>query len=193
VNLTTPSDMLQIAVHHTACNMASRCCGSDQMCSMGLQQLQRQQRKLEESAVQTVPLVWVGVAADVRLMGSFDGWSRGVALSSAADPGDSVFHRFEGTLHARRGTPPVGLPSRRCVLLPSPGCALGGILHQQVVCELAAMRRLVGCFKLVVMRAPCCTGEYTVKFLVDGQWRLAPHWPTRDDAAGTTNNVLQIE
>lgn len=40
-------------------------------------------------------------------MGSFDGWSRGVALSSAADPGDSVFCRFEGTLHARRGASAV--------------------------------------------------------------------------------------
>ena len=46
---------------------------------------------------------------------------------------------------------------------------------------------------VVMLWAPCCTGDYTVKFLVDGQWRLAPHWPTRDDAAGTTNNVLQIE
>ena len=45
--------------------------------------------------------------AQVRLMGSFDGWSRGVALSSAAEPGDSVFHRFEGTLHVRRGALPA--------------------------------------------------------------------------------------
>lgn len=46
---------------------------------------------------------------------------------------------------------------------------------------------------VVVTWGPCCTGDYTVKFLVDGQWRLAPHWPTRDDAAGTTNNVLQVD
>lgn len=36
-------------------------------------------------------------------------------------------------------------------------------------------------------------GNYDVKFLVDGQWRLTPHWPTRDDTTGSTNNVLRIE
>lgn len=148
------------------------------LCLPALQQVQRHQRKLDQSAVQAVPLVWVGVAqevtlrasvhcifdcahccvaqtgsqveaallaqqdcrtalsrihilperhcnfghslpqhvlqphdrsltlwnlsAQVRLMGSFDNWSRGVALSSAGDAGDSVFHRFEGTLHVRK-------------------------------------------------------------------------------------------
>ena len=38
----------------------------------------------------------------VRLMGSFDGWSRGVRLSCQG--GDSVFRRFEGTLKARQVT-----------------------------------------------------------------------------------------
>lgn len=35
-------------------------------------------------------------------MGSFDGWSRGVTLSACSDASDGTFHRFEGTLHARK-------------------------------------------------------------------------------------------
>lgn len=49
--------------------------------------------------------VWLNdslCGGQVRLMGSFDAWSRGVALSSAGDAGDSVFHRFEGVLAARK-------------------------------------------------------------------------------------------
>ncbi len=37
-------------------------------------------------------------------MGAFDSWSRGVTLSSRSDASDSVFHRFDGTLHARKVT-----------------------------------------------------------------------------------------
>lgn len=40
----------------------------------------------------------------VRLMGAFDGWSRGVTLSSSSDASDSVFHRFDGMLLARKVT-----------------------------------------------------------------------------------------
>lgn len=36
-------------------------------------------------------------------------------------------------------------------------------------------------------------GTYDVKFLVDGQWRLAPGWPTATTASGDTNNVLTVE
>ena len=53
--------------------IASRCLQSgsmvlllNQMYFLRLQQLQRQQRKLEQSAVQSVPLVWLGVAQEVR-------------------------------------------------------------------------------------------------------------------------------
>ncbi len=44
-----------------------------------------------------VPVAWFGVASEVRLMGSFDGWTRGVDLS-ADDISDSVFTRFEATV-----------------------------------------------------------------------------------------------
>lgn len=36
-------------------------------------------------------------------------------------------------------------------------------------------------------------GKYYLKFLVDGNWRLAPQWPTETDEAGATNNVLVID
>ncbi len=51
------------------------------------------------------------------------------------------------------------------------------------------------CFRSRYEMCPvtCLQGEYIVKFLVDGQWRLAPDWPTRIDAAGSTNNVLRID
>ncbi|CAL8468184.1 g7723 [Coccomyxa elongata] len=83
-----------------------------------------------------VPVAWFGVASEVRLMGSFDGWTRGVDLS-ADDISDSVFTRFEATV----------------LLLP---------------------------------------GEHEVKFLVDGNWRLAPHWPSITNALGDTNNLLSV-
>lgn len=35
-------------------------------------------------------------------------------------------------------------------------------------------------------------GSYRVKFLVDGEWRLAADWPTEDDADGNTVNVLTV-
>lgn len=40
---------------------------------------------------------WFGVACEVRLMGSFDGWTRGVDLS-AEELSDSVYTEFEAEL-----------------------------------------------------------------------------------------------
>lgn len=36
-------------------------------------------------------------------------------------------------------------------------------------------------------------GRHLVKFLVDGEWRLAPDWPIDRDAEGVENNVLLVE
>ncbi|EIE20631.1 hypothetical protein COCSUDRAFT_67158 [Coccomyxa subellipsoidea C-169] len=91
---------------------------------------------LDARVPRQVPIAWFGVASEVRLMGSFDGWTRGVDLS-ADDISDSVFTRFEATV----------------LLLP---------------------------------------GEHQVKFLVDGNWRLAPHWPAVTNALGDTNNVFAV-
>ena len=48
------------------------------------------------------PLSWrsISLCEQVRLMGSFDGWSKGVALSTREDGSDSVFRHFEGALQA---------------------------------------------------------------------------------------------
>jgi hypothetical protein len=35
-------------------------------------------------------------------------------------------------------------------------------------------------------------GSYRVKFLVDGEWRLAADWPTEDDGRGNTVCVLTV-
>ena len=58
------------------------------------------------------------------------------------------------------------------------------ILHQQ---QHACRQSRHGCLNLLLQ------GTYDVKFLVDGQWRLAPGWPTATTASGDTNNVLTVE
>ena len=44
------------------------------------------------------PCLAVMALAQVKLMGDFDGWSRGVDLSAEDTSGDSVFTRFSATL-----------------------------------------------------------------------------------------------
>lgn len=102
-----------------------------------VQVVRESQLTLGECVVREVPLVWYGLASEVRLMGSFDDWTKGFLLSSEGID-DSVFGRFEATLK----------------LTP---------------------------------------GKYYVKFLVDGEWRLAQGWPTEDSADGDTNNILFVE
>lgn len=94
-------------------------------------------RKLQRQACIEVPVHYIGVANEVRMMGSFDNWSHGVRLFCRDESGD-VFRRFEGRLLARQG-------------------------------------------------------EYLVKFVVDGKWKLSSGWPTREDASGGENNVLRID
>jgi len=87
---------------------------------------------------QRVPITWVGVASEVRLVGDFDDWTRGVELSVSDMDNDGSLRTFEGTV-------------------------------------------------------PLLPGRYQVKFLVDGEWRLAPDWPMENDEVGETNNVLTVE
>ena len=61
-----------------------------QACTAELEQLQ-------SHVPRGVPISWYGVASEVRLMGSFDGWSRGVDLS-AEEISDSVFTTFRATV-----------------------------------------------------------------------------------------------
>jgi len=57
----------------------------------------------DQSRPREIPIRWMGVAHDVRLMGSFDHWTRGIDLS-AEDMGDQVFVQFNGVLRLAPGT-----------------------------------------------------------------------------------------
>jgi len=59
------------------------------------------------------------------------------------------------------------------------------LIHGVILSQLC-VKSLLGfsCFLL--------QGRYQVKFLVDGQWRIAPDWPTVQSQHGT-NNVLQVD
>jgi hypothetical protein len=62
-----------------------------------VQAFSKEMEYLDAKVPRKVPVAWFGVASEVRLMGSFDGWTRGVDLS-ADDISDSVFTRFEATV-----------------------------------------------------------------------------------------------
>lgn len=50
-----------------------------------------------------VPITWVGAASEVRLVGDFDKWSRGIDLSNPDVESDSVMRTFEGTINLLPG------------------------------------------------------------------------------------------
>ncbi len=62
-----------------------------------VQVLQSQADSMQAHVVRSVPVAWYGVASEVLLMGSFDGWTQGITLS-AEDIGDSVFTKFQADL-----------------------------------------------------------------------------------------------
>ena len=101
------------------------------------QAIQDHRQEFGKRVTRKVPVEWVGVASEVRIMGDFDGWTRGQDLSAEDVTSDTVYSRFEATL----------------VLRP---------------------------------------GSYRVKFLVDGEWRLAQGWPSEDDGKGNEVNVLTV-
>ncbi|CAG9467719.1 unnamed protein product [Pedinophyceae sp. YPF-701] len=59
-------------------------------------------KKSDNFRPRLVPITWVGVANDVKLMGDFDEWTRGIDLS-AEELGDQVFMRFAGEVMLRPG------------------------------------------------------------------------------------------
>lgn len=67
-----------------------------------VQIVRENQTALGAHVVRDVPLVWYGLASEVRLMGSFDAWTAGHLLSSASVD-DSVFSRFEATVKLKPG------------------------------------------------------------------------------------------
>ena len=116
-----------------------------------------------------VPISWYGVASEVRLMGSFDNWSRGFDLSTE-EITDSVFTTFRATVPL---VPVRILSFCRCRM--SLGLLSIGLEYQTNAKSCVSLQ-----------------GTYLVKFLVDGEWRLAPEWPSETSSTGDTNNVLSV-
>ena len=124
-------------------------------------------REVDAFVPRRVPLVYSGIAIDVRLVGSFDSWGEGVRLS-AVDA-----QRDEGVGAPGSGGDGDGEGSSSP--FGSSSSDSGGTRFEGVAWLLP--------------------GRHLVKFVVDGdQYRLAPEWPTATDEGGTnTNNILIVE
>ncbi|CAD6251938.1 unnamed protein product [Miscanthus lutarioriparius] len=96
--------------------------------------IMEQIKDVDSLKTQEISVYWVGMAENVQIMGSFDGWSQGEAMSMEYS-GD--YGIFSATLKLR-------------------------------------------------------PGRYEIKFLVDGEWRLSPEYPTAGDGM-TQNNILIVE
>ncbi|GIL62875.1 hypothetical protein Vafri_17087 [Volvox africanus] len=57
--------------------------------------VQAQRTSFAKRVPKRVPVAWVGVASEVKLMGNFDGWTRGFELSAASIDSDGVIRTFE--------------------------------------------------------------------------------------------------
>ncbi|KAL0022502.1 hypothetical protein WJX79_003099 [Trebouxia sp. C0005] len=63
-----------------------------------LQQVVKDQTgKLDQLTERRIPVVWFGIAQEVRLMGDFDSWTQGFSLS-AEECSDGTFTRFQGDI-----------------------------------------------------------------------------------------------
>lgn len=102
-----------------------------------MQRIAESRAELSKHVIRAVPVLWSGLASEVRLKGDFDKWGEGFLLSSDSID-DHIFKRFKADV-------------------------------------------------------PLLPGTYRVKFSVDGEWRLAPDWPTEDSVTGDTNNLLVVE
>lgn len=64
---------------------------------MGLSLLQavlEQRAEFGKRVVRKVPVEWIGVASEVKVMGDFDDWTRGHELSAEDVASDSVYSRW---------------------------------------------------------------------------------------------------
>jgi len=54
--------------------------------------LRRDVKHIDAACIKSVPIRWVGMAADIRIMGSFDRWTKGIAMSPEfIEGGNNVF------------------------------------------------------------------------------------------------------
>lgn len=61
------------------------------------QVVEDQTGKLDQLTERRIPVVWFGIAQEVRLMGDFDNWTQGFSLS-AEEFSDGTFTRFQGDI-----------------------------------------------------------------------------------------------
>lgn len=130
-------------------------------------------------------------------VGDFDQWSRGVDLSGTDVDSDSVLRAFEATVSL--------LPVCVCATAKMCGlhCVNDAAVHMCLDDPLQAAQtgRDIQCLRgIMSFNTVICgharwfvQGAYRVKFMVDGEWRLAPDWPTENNDIGETNNVLTVQ
>lgn len=66
-----------------------------------LQAVLEQRAEFGKRVVRKLPVEWIGVASEVKVMGDFDDWTRGHELSAEDVATDSVYSRWVagGCLH----------------------------------------------------------------------------------------------
>ena len=62
-------------------------------CVHDRQAVLEQRAEFGKRVVRKVPVEWIGVASEVKVMGDFDGWTRGHELSAEDVASDSVYSR----------------------------------------------------------------------------------------------------
>jgi hypothetical protein len=75
-----------------------------------LQAVLEQRAEFGKRVVRKVPVEWIGVASEVKVMGDFDDWTRGHELSAEDVTSDSVYSRW--VAHTTK----AGLGMRGCLL-----------------------------------------------------------------------------
>jgi hypothetical protein len=67
--------------------------GSVVLLSYLVQAVLEQRAEFGKRVVRKVPVEWIGVASEVKVMGDFDDWTRGHELSAEDVASDSVYSR----------------------------------------------------------------------------------------------------
>ncbi|KAJ9531581.1 hypothetical protein QJQ45_014954 [Haematococcus lacustris] len=60
--------------------------------------MKRERENFSKRVPRKVPVTWVGAASEVRLVGDFDGWTRGLDLNNPDIESDSVLRTFEAVV-----------------------------------------------------------------------------------------------
>ncbi|CAI5991224.1 unnamed protein product [Closterium sp. NIES-65] len=132
--------------------------------------LRQQLEGIEKLRLREVPLVWFGMAEDVKVMRSFDGWPYG-RRGDASELYSDLRQQLEGIEKLRLREVPLvwfGMAEDVKVMGSFDGWTYGEQMSPETT---GTMTR----FTTVLKLRP---GRYEIKFLVDGEWRVATEWPT---------------